>query len=78
MVRDCLQEYPEIDYLFTDRVDVNEYGKQVRVASYGGYESLQFSTQERINIDLLDGMIASHLKVIRRSALLHKASPLSW
>jgi len=67
MVRDCLQEYPEIDYLFTDRVDVNEYGKQVRVASYGGYESLQFSTQERINIDLLDGMIASHLKVIRRS-----------
>jgi glycosyltransferase involved in cell wall biosynthesis len=55
---------PGADYLFTDRVDVNERGETVRVAQYGGYPWLQPSGD--IRGDLLDGMVASHLKVIRR------------
>ncbi|WP_167361006.1 glycosyltransferase [Pseudomonas citronellolis] len=66
-VRDCLQKHPDVDYVFTDRIDVDERGKPVRVARYGGYANLHFSTQERIRTDLLDGMVASHLKIIRRS-----------
>jgi glycosyltransferase involved in cell wall biosynthesis len=69
-VRRCLHVHPEVDYLFTDRFDVDEGGRQVRLAHYGGYENLVFSTQENIRSDLLKGMVASHLKVIRRSVYL--------
>lgn len=55
---------PDVDYLFTDRIDVNERGEAVRVAQYGGYPWLEPSGD--IRSDLLDGMVASHLKVIRR------------
>lgn len=66
-LRVILQDQPEVDYLFTDRVDVNEKGETVRIARYGGYERLHFRSQDRIAEDLFDGMVASHLKVIRRS-----------
>jgi glycosyltransferase involved in cell wall biosynthesis len=66
-VQTALEENPQVDYLFTDRVDVDETGNTVRVARYGGYDNLQFSQQGNIGADLLDGMVASHLKVIRRS-----------
>ena len=69
-VRDCLQAHPEADYVFTDRIDVDENGKEVRLARYGGYENINFSAQENIRLDLLDGMVASHLKVIRRQTYL--------
>jgi len=69
-VRDCLVARPEVDYLFTDRIEVDEKGRVIRTARYGGYEGLQFSGQENIRSDLLDGMVASHLKVIRRSVYL--------
>lgn len=61
---------PGIDYLFTDRNDVDEAGTVLRRARYGGYDTIAFSSQERIRDDLLDGMVASHLKVIRRSVYL--------
>ncbi len=70
VIRDYIQAYPEMDYFFTDRLDVDETGKVVRTARYGGYEFLHFRGQEHIRSDLLDGMVASHLKVIRRSAYL--------
>lgn len=66
-IRTCLQENPSVDYVFTDRTDVDEAGKPVRVAHYGGYPDIHFSTQNNIRSDLLNGMVASHLKVIRRS-----------
>ena len=69
-VRDCLQAHPEVDYVFTDRTDVDEKGGTVRIASYGGYDGIRFSGQGNIRSDLLDGMVASHLKVIRRSVYL--------
>lgn len=69
-VRDCLQAYPETDYVFTDRFDVDENDKVVRLASYGGYDNLHFKGNEHIRWDLLDGMVASHLKVIRRRTYL--------
>lgn len=69
-VRDCLQAHPQVDYVFTDRTDVDDHNKPVRVARYGGYDNLKFSSQENIASDLLDGMVASHLKVIRRSVYL--------
>lgn len=69
-VASCLKDLPQVDYLFTDRTDVDEHGRTVRVARYGGYEALRFSGQDQIADDLLDGMVASHLKVIRRSTYL--------
>lgn len=66
-VRTALEKHPEVDYLFTDRIDVDETGKTVRVARYGGYDNLHFTQQDNIAADLIDGMVASHLKVIRRS-----------
>jgi glycosyltransferase involved in cell wall biosynthesis len=62
-----LREMPEVDYLFTDRTDINERNEVIRIARYGGYNRLTFRSQKQIAEDLLDGMVASHLKVIRRS-----------
>lgn len=62
-----LQARSEVDYLFTDRMDIDERGETVRLARYGGYSRLKFTSQDHIAEDLLDGMVASHLKVIRRS-----------
>ena len=59
---------PEVDYLFTDCVDVDAEGKRIRVARYGGYEHLKPSGN--VAADLLDGMVASHLKVISREKFL--------
>lgn len=56
------------DYLFTDRLDVDGNGTLLRRADYGGYQSIK--PGGRIEDDLLDGMIASHLKVISRSRYL--------
>ncbi|MEZ5937923.1 MAG: glycosyltransferase family 2 protein [Hyphomonadaceae bacterium] len=56
------------DYLFTDREDVDEAGKLIRIAKYGGYDWIKPS--RNIPADLLDGMVASHLKVIRRETYL--------
>ena len=69
-VSDTLKAQPEVDYLFTDRIDVDEKGETMRLAKYGGYDRLHFKTQDGIGVDLLDGMVASHLKVIRRSVYL--------
>lgn len=55
---------PGVDYLFSDRTDVDEQDRPLRVATYGGYNWLVPSGD--IPRDLLDGMVASHLKVIRR------------
>ena len=65
-VRYTLETQPGIDYLFTDRIDVDDAGKIVRFARYGGYDNLHFTQQNNIGADLVDGMVASHLKVIRR------------
>jgi glycosyltransferase involved in cell wall biosynthesis len=62
-----LMSRPEVDYLFTDRVDIDEMGVPVRIARYGGYDRVKFKSQDHIAEDLFDGMVASHLKVIRRS-----------
>lgn len=67
VICDTLQSVHEVDYLFTDRTDIDESGKTIRLARYGGYNRIQFKSQDRIADDLLDGMVASHLKVIRRS-----------
>lgn len=55
---------PCTDYLFTDRTDMDELGEPIRVARYGGYPWLRASGD--VKRDLLDAMVASHLKVIRR------------
>ena len=65
-----LQSMPDVDYLFTDRIDIDETGQTLRVSRYGGYDRIKFKSQDQIADDLLDGMVASHLKVIRRSAYL--------
>lgn len=60
--------HPEVDYFFTDRFDIDERGEIIRRADYGGYPDIVPSADSDIRSDLLDGMVASHLKVIRRTA----------
>lgn len=62
-----LRSEQEVDYVFTNRTDIDEDGRTIRVARYGGYNRIQFKSHDQIADDLLDGMVASHLKVIRRS-----------
>jgi len=69
-VAQVLAQMPECDYLFTDRFDIDENGDEVRRADYGGYPNIVFKDDASIKNDLLDGMVASHLKVIRRSTYL--------
>jgi len=64
----ALRANPSVDYFFTDRIDVDEGGRPIRVAKYGGYDWLQPSGN--VTSDLIFGMVASHLKVIRRSSYL--------
>lgn len=59
-----------VDYLFTDRLDVDSDGELIRYAAYGGYQDISPSDERSVRDDLLDGMVASHLKVIRRSTYL--------
>lgn len=71
VIRDYVIEHPDVDYFFTDRYEIEADGKLIRIARYGGYDSLRFYGQENIRTDLLDGMVASHLKVIRRSSYIN-------
>jgi len=64
------------DYLFTDRFDIDESGNEIRRADYGGYPAIAFRNDEGIKDDLLDGMVASHLKVIRRDAYLQSGGSI--
>jgi glycosyltransferase involved in cell wall biosynthesis len=61
-------ENPEVDYFFTDKIDVDESNRFIRRANYGGYPDIRPSGD--IADDLLDGMVASHLKVIRKAAIV--------
>lgn len=63
-----IKDFPGVDYFFSDRLDIDEDGKVIRTALYGGYESIRPSGD--IRNDLLDGMVTSHLKVIRRSTYM--------
>lgn len=60
--------YPDTDYFFTDKFDVDENGKILREAIYGGYENIQPSGS--IEEDLLNGMVASHLKIIKKDTII--------
>ena len=59
-----------IDYLFTDRIEIDEEGTEEdgRLIRYGGQP--QLIGHGEIRDHLLDHMVASHLKVIRRTKLL--------
>jgi len=63
-----LESHPDCDYLFTDRYDIDDDDGVLRLARYGGYRDDRFTGDFRQ--DLLNGMIASHLKVIRRSSIV--------
>jgi glycosyltransferase involved in cell wall biosynthesis len=67
-IKAAMQAAGEADYVFTDRTDIDETGKRLRVARYGGYDWISPSADVRA--DLLDGMVASHLKIIRRQLYL--------
>ncbi len=69
-ISQAIQAHPDVDYFFTDRIELDEYDRPLRIARYGGYDNLNFRSQDKITEDLLDRMVASHLKVIRRSAYL--------
>jgi len=74
-VKNILFEHPDTDYLFTDRIDVDQKGKKIGVRKFGGYPHIPPTTP--IEDALMDGMVASHLKVIRRQAVLDHVDPKS-
>jgi glycosyltransferase involved in cell wall biosynthesis len=57
-----------VDYVFTDNYHV--IGENKKYSSYGGYKNIKYSSSSNICNDLLDGMVANHLKVIRKEAML--------
>ncbi len=65
-----IRSRPEVDYWFTDRLDVDDFGNVIRRSVYGGYGHIKPCGDDFIGAHLLDGMVASHLKVIRRSTYL--------
>lgn len=65
-----IRAHPDVDYFFTDRCDIDEQDSIVRIAQYGGYPNIKPGLNSDIRDDLIDGMVASHLKVIRRSHYL--------
>jgi O-antigen biosynthesis protein len=66
-VADAIAQFPG-DYYFSDMIDIDQEDKPLRKAVYGGYDWLKPSGDVRR--DLILGMVASHLKVIRREAFL--------
>ncbi len=56
------------DYIFTDNYHLMGFDKTY--SCYGGYDNIKYSSNENICVDLLYGMVANHLKVIKRSSLL--------
>lgn len=66
-VADVIAQFPG-DYYFSDMIDIDQEDKPLRKAVYGGYDWLKPSGDVRR--DLILGMVASHLKVIRRQAYL--------
>jgi O-antigen biosynthesis protein len=55
------------DYFFSDYMEVDSEGSPVRVVRYGGYSDDRFIGDFRH--DILNGMIASHLKIVRRASI---------
>jgi glycosyltransferase involved in cell wall biosynthesis len=65
-----ITQHPRADYIFSDRFDVDAENRVLRYASYGGYRPDQLPDRTSHRENLLDGMIASHLKVIRRARII--------
>ncbi len=62
-----LDEHSDCDYVFTDRFDISDEDDVLRLARYGGYRDDRFTGV--FKEDIVNGMVASHLKVIRKSAI---------
>jgi O-antigen biosynthesis protein len=56
------------DYFFSDRFDIDTSDNVIRLAQYGGYNDNDRRFTGEFLPDLLNGMIASHLKIVRRSS----------
>ena len=68
LVSKALQLSPKVDYLFTNKINVDQTGNILSISEYGGYPDIKPS--ENIVDDLMKGMVASHLKVIRKAAIV--------
>jgi glycosyltransferase involved in cell wall biosynthesis len=66
-VKKYIQENPDVDYFFTDKIDIDEEDQFIRIAYYGGYSYIKPSSS--VEDDLLVGMVASHLKVIKKEKI---------
>jgi O-antigen biosynthesis protein len=62
-----MEENGGCDYFFSDRFDIDTSDSVIRLARYGGYEDNDRRFTGEFLPDLLNGMIASHLKIVRRS-----------
>ncbi len=66
----AITAHPGCDYFFTDRYEVDTENRLLRRAVYGGYPNRPDLDRRSHRENLLDTMVASHLKVVRRSAIL--------
>jgi O-antigen biosynthesis protein len=55
------------DYFFSNYMEIDSQGSPVRVVRYGGYSDDRFIGDFRY--DILNGMVASHLKIVRRASI---------
>lgn len=62
-----LSQEPEAEFVFSDRIHVDEAGGVLEKITYGGRPDLISKTHDD---NLLQEMVASHLKTVRRSAFL--------
>ncbi len=67
-VLDRIDADGDCDYLFTDHYHLSQSDGSLSIVRYGGYDDDRFAGEFRK--DLLNGMVANHLKVIRRSKIL--------
>jgi glycosyltransferase involved in cell wall biosynthesis len=65
IVYEKIKALPEVDYFFTDRTNIDQNSKVLYDATYKAVQSTH-----GIKNDLLNRMIASHLKVIKKSTYI--------
>lgn len=59
----------KFDYYFSDRMEIDLNNKIIRRANYGGYNNIHINKRQHKK-NLINYMIASHLKVIKRNSII--------
>lgn len=64
-----LKKKGKFDYYFSDRMEIDLNNKIVRRANYGGYDNIHINKKQHKK-NLINYMVASHLKVIKKKSII--------